>query len=1072
MAISQFPCGAESDSEDKVPSSGSSAGQNVIDSDGFFNHADDVFDVFSQCGNIDLCPPLSSTKKNSQKDVNDEQQKQTKRKIYRPKVVSQDPKRTKKSHPQSSATPKPSTPRQRKPYVRKTPKCQRPLFDDHGELISLPFLENFNDSTVDHGGLENSTITNESAIESNSLQSYQKLNSLSSLSLVESRRVGRNFPLMCKRKRLRRQRVRLVKVLTPIAKGKRSSLAKKKRKCFENLRVEGSSRLSRQMRLILNKLSTSKKKNHQKINKLDAQNKSGELVIYNRRSSRVDVLLDEETLRVWNLLVAERGHDEKDEQKRMRWENIRMVYKNVVLTFLDQMQDTQGDRRFLPWKGSILDSVVGVFLTQNVSDYLSSSAFMSLAAQFPVKSVSCEKDNNMVVLDPKLDIEMKGGNDEEMEVEKVNEYLKVDNSGAEYKSTIEYPKVDNSGAEYNSTNAYPKVDGKGTESNSANVYPKVDGKGTESNSTSVERNTGSPSITFGKKEVPTTKKTKTQEEKEILLEKKRQYWDTLRKCHSDKPRHEDYMDFVDWKAVKDATVGEVAKAIALRGQQFIIAGRVVELLNMLYSTTGNMDLEWLRYIPPLDAKEYLLSIHGLGLKSVECIRLLALQHIAFPVDVNVARIVVRLGWVPLQTLPESMQIHDLEEFPDSNKIQQYLWPRLCTLDHRTLYELHYQLITFGKVFCTKKHPNCNACPMKVGCEHYKSSLASKRLALPPNPYSDMLSNPTLTFVPNEIKECEPIVEMPPSPEPERTMVDFETKHDEEIYYDYNNQDDEDIEDMLTLNLSSQGSSCLSKPLDNFFDGFDLGMNTSTGFDLGMNTGFDLGMNTSTALVTLHPCVANTPLPKMKEASRLKTERTVYVLPDDHPLLKDHAPRVHDDPSPYLLMEWLQAELESSGESSTSDLQEEDKSQTVPGTLLIPCRTAMKGYFPLNGTYFQINEVFADFASMIKPINVPRRLIWSLSKQITYFGTGTSAITRGMSAEKVREFFNEGYICVRAFETKTGAPRPISPMMHLSTTAKERVEKEKKAVENEKNVLPNEKNVLPNEIASQNPIIDL
>jgi len=30
-----------------------------------------------------------------------------------------------------------------------------------------------------------------------------------------------------------------------------------------------------------------------------------------------------------------------------------------------------GDRRFLPWKGSVLDSIGGVFLTQNVSDHLS-----------------------------------------------------------------------------------------------------------------------------------------------------------------------------------------------------------------------------------------------------------------------------------------------------------------------------------------------------------------------------------------------------------------------------------------------------------------------------------------------------------------------------------------------------------------------------------------------------------------------------------------------------------------------------------------------------------------------------
>ena len=35
------------------------------------------------------------------------------------------------------------------------------------------------------------------------------------------------------------------------------------------------------------------------------------------------------------------------------------------------------------WGGSVLDSVVGTFLTQNASDVLSSRAFISLAARFP-----------------------------------------------------------------------------------------------------------------------------------------------------------------------------------------------------------------------------------------------------------------------------------------------------------------------------------------------------------------------------------------------------------------------------------------------------------------------------------------------------------------------------------------------------------------------------------------------------------------------------------------------------------------------------------------------------------------
>lgn len=95
---------------------------------------------------------------------------------------------------------------------------------------------------------------------------------------------------------------------------------------------------------------------------------------------------------------------------------------------------------------------------------------------------------------------------------------------------------------------------------------------------------------------------------------------------------------------------------------------------------------------------------------------------------------------------------------------------------------------------------------------------------------------------------------------------------------------------------------------------------------------------------------------------------------------------------------------------------------------IPCRTAMRGSFPLNGTYFQVNEVrisdyfsffprwiclwmlaccyeakangnvfaqvFADDESSRHPIDVPRNWIWNLRRRMAYFGTSTSTIFRG------------------------------------------------------------------------------
>jgi len=93
--------------------------------------------------------------------------------------------------------------------------------------------------------------------------------------------------------------------------------------------------------------------------------------------------------------------------------------------------------------------------------------------------------------------------------------------------------------------------------------------------------------------------------------------------------------------------------------------------------------------------------------------------------------------------------------------------------------------------------------------------------------------------------------MPASPELESTSLIDE----EEIYHDYTYESDEDIEDILTFNLSNQESSCLPMYGNSFEE-------------------FDHGMNASQSLVAFHPNATNSHLSKMKNASRLKTERTV------------------------------------------------------------------------------------------------------------------------------------------------------------------------------------------------------
>ncbi|KAK1323836.1 Protein ROS1 [Acorus calamus] len=107
-----------------------------------------------------------------------------------------------------------------------------------------------------------------------------------------------------------------------------------------------------------------------------------------KRRPRARVILDDETLRLHKHLMLKAsgdGSETMDEEKARWWEKEREIFRRRTDSFIRRMHEIQGDRTFSPWKGSVVDSVVGVFLTQNVSDHLSSSAFMALAARFPLR---------------------------------------------------------------------------------------------------------------------------------------------------------------------------------------------------------------------------------------------------------------------------------------------------------------------------------------------------------------------------------------------------------------------------------------------------------------------------------------------------------------------------------------------------------------------------------------------------------------------------------------------------------------------------------------------------------------
>ncbi|VAH71115.1 unnamed protein product [Triticum turgidum subsp. durum] len=103
---------------------------------------------------------------------------------------------------------------------------------------------------------------------------------------------------------------------------------------------------------------------------------------------------------------------------------------------------------------------------------------------------------------------------------------------------------------------------------------------------------------------------------------------------------------------------------------------------------------------------------------------------------------------------------------------------------------------------------------------------------------------------------------------------------------------------------------------------------------------------------------------------------------------------------------------------------------------IPCRTASTGNFPLNGTYFQDHEVFADDSSSRLPIVFSSECLNDLGKCIVYFGSSIHSITKGQTRQDIEDCYKKGYVCIRGFDRRTRSPRRLRAALHSINEKKE------------------------------------
>jgi endonuclease-3 len=156
--------------------------------------------------------------------------------------------------------------------------------------------------------------------------------------------------------------------------------------------------------------------------------------------------------------------------------------------------------------------------------------------------------------------------------------------------------------------------------------------------------------------------------------------------------------FRSWTQVMNAPVADVQREIAICGLARMRAYRLQDLLRVVKSQRGRLDLNWLADEKPTDAFAYLTGFHGIGPKTAAVTLLFAFGHPLLPVDNGILRVARRLRVV-------RQKARDLEA-------ERVLSPLIGRGRH---YATHVLLFQHAKERCRPRNPKCHECRLLEMC---------------------------------------------------------------------------------------------------------------------------------------------------------------------------------------------------------------------------------------------------------------------------------------------------------------------------------------------------------------------
>ncbi len=156
----------------------------------------------------------------------------------------------------------------------------------------------------------------------------------------------------------------------------------------------------------------------------------------------------------------------------------------------------------------------------------------------------------------------------------------------------------------------------------------------------------------------------------------------------------------------------VEEAIRVGGLARAKAGAILAALRRLREERGAYTLDFLADMPLSQARSYLTSFPGVGVKTANVILLFSFRRKAFPVDTHILRVARRLGLVPGNaTLARAALL---------------LEPHVPPGEHGPL---HLDMIRLGREICRPRNPRHAECPLLPVCP--EGQRAVKRRGGPP-----------------------------------------------------------------------------------------------------------------------------------------------------------------------------------------------------------------------------------------------------------------------------------------------------------------------------------------------------